>query len=475
MILRKFKHIVASLSMGGILVAALFFLCSASAQKALAAPQDLFVTPVGSGDCSQSNPCGLQTALNQAVDGDKLYLAQGTYTGSGGAVITLTKSIDLYGGWDGSATTPVVRDYDAYPTTLDGEDARQVIHISGDITPTIDGFVITHGRGEPGGGIYITGSPIIKNNVITDNHAIDDPGDDYDGQGGGIFISGGRDTVITENRIFNNTGAYGAGIYHYGYKVTYPITITMNEIVGNVASNSGGGIRTSASPDIIQSNVISGNSAVYDGGGLMLWYSPARVEANYILYNTADYGAGISMNDSATPIIVSNLIIKNIKDGVHVGGSSPTIVNNTIVSQMINSGSGIHLKSEWDCVAEECTTGSYINNIIVKYQYGISGEGYVTPTIDYNDVWGNSLYNYDFWGSVVTGTHNISVNPRFVSTIGNNFHLLGDSPCIDAGDPAGIPPAPATDIDNQPRPGGDGIDMGADEFWFSDFLPLLLK
>ncbi|MBN1538448.1 MAG: right-handed parallel beta-helix repeat-containing protein [Anaerolineales bacterium] len=475
MVLRKLKPVVISLLTGGILVAALFFLCSANSQKALAAPVDLFITPSGSGDCSQGAPCDLPTALSQAVDSDHLYFAQGTYTGLGGAVITLTKSIGLYGGWDGSTTTPIVRDSNAYPTTVDGEDARQGIHISGDITPTIDGFVITRGRGEEGGGIHITGSPIIKNNVITDNHVIDDPGDDYDGKGGGIYISGGENTVITQNRIYNNTGGRGAGIYHFGYKVTYPITITNNEIVGNVASNSGGGIWSSDSPDIIQSNIISGNTTIDTGGGILLWHSPAQVEANYIMYNRGDSGAGISIGYYSTSKLENNVLARNANDGIHVDTSSPEIINNTIVSQILNSGAGINLHSEWGCEPNDCTTGSYINNIIVKYEYGMSSQGIVTPTIDYNDVWGNAIYNYDFYGSVVTGTHNISINPRFINTVKNNFHLLGDSPCIDAGDPAGVPPAPAIDIDGQPRPSRTIVDIGADEFWFSDFLPLLLK
>src|SRR5262247_2141556 len=60
-----------------------------------------FVTPTGSGStCSQAAPCSLTTALAQSVSGDSIYLAAGTYTGTGTAVISLTASVALYGGWD---------------------------------------------------------------------------------------------------------------------------------------------------------------------------------------------------------------------------------------------------------------------------------------------------------------------------------------------------------------------------------------
>ena len=77
-----YKRLVFSLATGGLLLAGLFLLLNETPQIARAAPGDLFVTPGGGGDCSQGNPCDLQTALGLAVDGDTLYLAQGTYTGT---------------------------------------------------------------------------------------------------------------------------------------------------------------------------------------------------------------------------------------------------------------------------------------------------------------------------------------------------------------------------------------------------------
>ena len=68
-------------------------------------PGPAFVKPGGTGTlCLQAAPCGsIQYAIEQSVpgNGDTIYVAEGTYTGTGAAVITITKSITLYGGWDG--------------------------------------------------------------------------------------------------------------------------------------------------------------------------------------------------------------------------------------------------------------------------------------------------------------------------------------------------------------------------------------
>lgn len=61
------------------------------------------------------------------------------------------------------------------------------------------------------------------------------------------------------------------------------------------------------------------------------------------------------------------------------------------------------------------------------------------------------------------GQGNINAHPLFVDVAVDDYHLLPDSPCLDAGDPAYVPAPNETDLDGQPRVIGDRIDMGAYE------------
>ena len=211
--LSKYRHIVFSLAASGLLLVGLFLLLNGAPRVAHADPGSLFVTIDGSGaGCTQSDPCDLATALNQSTNGDTIYVAQGTFTGAGSAVFTMTKNMTLLGGWDTSLATPPVRDPEVYPTTLDGENARRVIYISGNITPTLDGFIITQGNASNatthpgyGGGIYSNGdNPIVTHNVITNNVAYNSAANW--GYGGGVYIDGAPITaVVSDNVIANNT------------------------------------------------------------------------------------------------------------------------------------------------------------------------------------------------------------------------------------------------------------------------------
>ena len=81
------------------LAVGLLFLLGGTPEVALADPGALFVATSGAGTtCTQGEPCSLDTALDQAVAGDAIYVAQGTYTGSDDAVVSIWKDITLYGG-----------------------------------------------------------------------------------------------------------------------------------------------------------------------------------------------------------------------------------------------------------------------------------------------------------------------------------------------------------------------------------------
>ena len=126
--------------------AAVIVLAQSQSSLVRAAPNVLFVSPSGTGTaCTQAAPCGLQTARALAHTGDTLYVAAGVYAGDGDAVITLTLSLTLYGGWNGAPTGPVVRNPSLWPSTLDGQTQRRCVYIEAGTAPTVDGFTLTRG------------------------------------------------------------------------------------------------------------------------------------------------------------------------------------------------------------------------------------------------------------------------------------------------------------------------------------------
>ncbi|MCK5940509.1 MAG: hypothetical protein KAI24_00965, partial [Planctomycetes bacterium] len=60
------------------------------------------------------------------------------------------------------------------------------------------------------------------------------------------------------------------------------------------------------------------------------------------------------------------------------------------------------------------------------------------------------------------GAGNLDANPQFRDAPNGDFHLLANSPCVDAGDNAAV--TSTFDFDGEARIAGAAVDMGADEY-----------
>jgi len=476
-------------------------------------PGVLFVKPDGSGtDCSQASPCSLQTALAQSSDGATIYVAGGTYTGTGAAVITVTRSITLYGGWDGAASGPVVRDPDAHPTTLDGEGARRVVHISGDITPTLNGFIIARGNGTGlvadcygpagnpdgcGGGIFVyQAHPLIVNNVITNNvAAITTAGypTSTTGYGGGMYLRDADRAVISGNVIISNVAStvndgMGGGICLLG--TGSGLIVQANQVLSNVAAQStgwGGGIAGGPDGALIRGNLLEGNRTSATGGGygagLYQWYGSAEYRDNIVRGNTGAHA--VYLGYSRSPFEGNRVVDNATRAGVYLAnGPGPTLVNNVVARSASNlyticarayagaplnatllqntlvgsgSGSGVYIETGY-------VTLSLTNNIIVSHVWGITNTVPASSAVfaDHTLFWGNTQNG-------ITGNHPILGDPRLAS---DGYHLGPGSAAVDAGVTESTV---RTDIDGDPRPIGAGYDIGADEYVARVYLPLVLR
>jgi len=186
-----------------------------------------------------------------------------------------------------------------------------------------------------------------------------------------------------------------------------------------------------------------------DGGAITLTGLTVHGSGSYGLYS-----------NNADPTITNSVIYSNTSRGVYVRTDSGT---HTIVANHLtvwgNNSYGIY-------VIESAGTLNFTlrNSIIAENgTYGIYVSGTPNVTLANNDVWGQTT-NYN---NVVAGPGSSSSNPQFVSTMLENFHLLPNSPAIDAAQAASAAPE---DLEGNARTvdgdmnGSTIADLGAFEF-----------
>jgi hypothetical protein len=508
----KSRRLLLVLALGLGLALAVLMALKPLSGRARPAAQDLFVKAGSAGTCAQNDPCALQTALGLVANGDTIYVAGGAYTGTGSAVITVTKSITLYGGWNGLTGTLVISPT-AYPATLDGEWARRVVYINGNITPTLDGFTITRGNatgllaGCPsnpdgcGGGIFVRNAhPLILNNTIANNvAAITTTGNPTVaiGHGGGLYLNGATQAVVRYNLIISNAGstAYrGSGGGMYLSISSDGVQVQFNQVLSNAATTTdaigdGGGIWGGPSGVLIQGNVVAGNqtnsAGLGRGAGLFqyggsahylylgnlvqgnygsaavgLHSSRARFEDNRVVDNATSEGICLESGSGGGPTLVNNIVARNGSRALSAFGSASSILTATLLhNTLVGAGSGYGVYAQYAAL--------YLTNTLVaSTTWGITTTTLASSTIlaDHTLFWAVTYPG-------IQGTNPLSGDPAFVNPASGDYHLGAGSAAIDAG----VPTTVTTDIDGDLRPIGLLPDIGADERWMYAYLPLVLR
>ena len=235
-------------------------------------------------------------------------------------------------------------------------------------------------------------------------------------------------------------------------------------------------------PNTVSATVIYGsNQAVSFSGG---------EGANCVLAGFTITGAktGLYCSD-ALPTIINCSITANEGTGIKLwNDSNPTIANCMIAG---NRGAGIEM---WTDRAGRRPKYSYatITNctIVGNMQQGIlQGKPTVINSIIYDNGLDGSFAQIDDSDGGITysdvqggwpGEGNIEADPLFMQSgywddngtpedatddfwVEGDYHLLGDSPCVNAGDPAFTSDVVKTDIDGEPRIIDGRVDMGCDE------------
>jgi hypothetical protein len=490
------------------------------------------------GEClDREEPClTVQYAVDTAVEGDVVKVAAGRYDGvqaravppgyvnppaSGTItqVVYLSKTLSIQGGYTTTNWTEPAPD--TYRTILDAQDGGRVLFIHGAISPTIEGLRITGGNANllgggtarhHGGGVYvIDAAPTFSSTEVISNSAGDM------GFGGGIYFSYCPDVTLTRSTIRDNTAWQVGGLYFdrspratlidsdissnearrvgpntsgmkpFGgirFSHSDDAVLIANTITGNRAANRCGGVCFDGGNNaLLQGNIITGNSSgspgfgpsSHGGGLLFVSSSGVRLIGNTISSNhTYGHGGGIYQERSEM-VLINNVIAENelytstnftpSGSALYFAGDSQQLLHNTFARNSGGDGSGIYITDIFGSFG----TARLTNTIIATHAVAISVTAGSEATVDGVLWWDNGENtSADDW---ITITHAYTGNPRFVDPDGGDYHIGPGSAAIDRGVDSGI----GHDMDGEPRPGCIGYDLGADEYGWCVYLPLIMR
>ena len=445
--------------LGGVALAAVLALAAAGgwpSGEALALAQgtiyvDVDATGANDGSSWQDAYTTLQPALDEAVAGDEIWVAAGTYKPTylsdpskpRSATFQLKNGVALYGGFDPSVgdTEFGDRDWAANATILSGDlgvqgnqtdNSYHVFYhpaaLALDATAVLDGFRIIAGMANGGGvlslggGMYNDGcSPAVTHCSFAGNIA---------NTGGGMANYNSSSPAVTDCTFSENSASLGGGMANYSSSSP---AVTNCTFAANEAQNGAGMLNDHSSPEVT-SCTFTANEAQNGSGGGMYNYtgsSPTLTNCTFVGNSAFSMGGGI----------------------VNYTAGTPTLTNCTFSGNSAGTGGGIDNRST-SLTATNCILwGDTPDEIYV------SG---TAPVVTFSDVQGADVY---------PGTGNINEDPVFEDAAMRDLDLLEGSPCIDVGT-NDAPNLPSTDFEGDPRiwdgnfDGTATADMGADEFAF---------
>lgn len=248
----------------------------------------------GNNCLSPATPCAtINGAIGKALNGDTVYVAEGTYTGTGSEVVLIDRSITLSGGWDAAFAAQ-----NGY-SIISGQNARRGVTTNFDTTSTIERFFLQEGNTVGGGaaGIFNNGTLTINSSSIERNRATTD--------GGGILNLGSL--TINNSSINNNTAGTAGGLANGANWFGLPAAANINNstISGNFADSRGGGIGNAGNSTLnLNNTTVTGNQDIFSPGAGGIYNESGTVTLQNSILADNDLLASIPVN--CTGIILSS-------------------------------------------------------------------------------------------------------------------------------------------------------------------------
>ena len=359
----------------------------------------------------------LQDAFDEAISGDSIWVAKGTYhpTSAHDLVNTsrqyhfrMIDGVAIYGGFSGIETSIHQRsDYgigESNETILSGDlNDDDVVTGEGEtLTFTNNNENCYHVIHHPSS--YITTqASVLDGFTISGGNA--NSWDAYDCYGAGLLLMNSAATLNSLNLISNNALYTGGGMY-----LQNSVTVTNCKISHNATEYVGGGVTIGDNNPVFKNTTITKNKAsVEGGGGVAIW--------------------------AGNPIFINGLIAGNYTASVGGGivtyyaNCTPVFTNMTIANNSASAGGGIAFISGQP-------NGTFNNCIIYDNSASSGNQFYIdagTTTLNYS-CYANGTNDVAMNVGTFTATnHNITDDPMFVGTVAGDFRIFGISPCADSG------------------------------------------
>lgn len=336
----------------------------------------------------------LQEALSNAIFGDQIWVAAGTYKATSTTDRTISFSmkngVNLYGGFSGIETAISQRNINSNPTTLSGDIGAlgdnidntntilRVINITSGLT--VDGFRIISGNASNGcGGIYLNNNTGIIN--------------------------------LNNCFFFNNIGNACSAVF-LAYQGNYTVNILNCDFNSNTSSAG-----TIFSDDSTLNNLNINNSqfrgSVSGGTAVLRFLSANLIMDKCVITNNTSTQSNIFYIDANVSAKISNsLIVGNSYRESAIAFYSPTnasqIAENIIVA---------HNKKD-DGTNNTFYTAIYsINGIAQIYNSIIFGNTFSSNNtqINFGNQGGNIVSNSVVENGYTTGNNILNTNPLFVN------------------------------------------------------------
>jgi len=202
----------------------------------------------------------IQAALDYALDGDKIIVADGIYKGSGNTNLDFNGKKIILQSQNGPKQCII---------DCEGINQSFIFHSNESFDSLLSGFTIKNGKAERGGGIYFDdASPTITKCILINNSAVD---------GGGVYCNNSSPTFINCNYINNTASNNGGGLF-CGNE-TSPI-IKNCTFFGNISNNDGTTIYCDNADPTIRNSIIRGIENIISGGSPNISYS--NIEGGFI-------------------------------------------------------------------------------------------------------------------------------------------------------------------------------------------------